>query len=348
MANQSGKKANVLQHVLKLFAEAGLTYKKKTADRFSDKQYDELLYIPRLGLTLGIEWKNQINESIIKNLLSEQDNSPAKIKHLIITEYLSRGMLERCEKLKLNIFDENENGIINLPGFYHFHYAEPFAKGRKSSSGTPFSMKATRLIRAFLNEPTRKWTQNELVKATGITQGYASLKLRNLESEGYIRNANGSFHVENADKLLDDWSTYYRFDRHEKHKYAFNAKNYEEGLQQLAMKLKSRQITYAYTGWGGAFLRAPYGIPQQWMAYISNLPDDPESLGLYPVSSKENTTLLIPQDIGVFQFTKEVNGLSVVSDAQLYLDLLKMPGRAKEQAQNLRAKLINMEIKEHE
>jgi hypothetical protein len=250
-------------------------------------------------------------------------------------------MLERCEKLKLNIVDENENGIINLPGFYHFHYAEPFAKGRKSSSGTPFSMKATRLIRAFLNEPTRKWTQNELVKATGITQGYASLKLRNLESEGYIRNANGSFHVENADKLLDDWSIYYRFDRHEKYKYAFNAKNYEEGLQQLAMKFRSRQITYAYTGWGGAFLRAPYGIPPQWMVYIFKLPDDPESLGLYPVSSKENTTLLIPQDIGVFQFTKEVNGLSVVSDAQLYLDLLKMPGRAKEQAQNLRAKVMN-------
>ena len=64
--------------------------------------------------------------------------------------------------------------------------------------------------------------------------------------------------------------------------------------------------------------------------------------------TRRKPSFLIPQDIGVFQFTKEVNGLSVVSDAQIYLDLLKMPGRAKEQAQNLRAKIINMEIKEHE
>jgi len=71
-------------------------------------------------------------------------------------------------------------------------------------------------------------------------------------------------------------------------------------------------------------------------AYVPDSVDDlPKVLDLKPVSSGANVVLLTPRDDGVFYGTSQVGGVSVVSPAQLYLDLRAIGGRGEEAAEFL-------------
>jgi hypothetical protein len=75
------------------------------------------------------------------------------------------------------------------------------------------------------------------------------------------------------------------------------------------------------------------------MAYVNKIPDELNTM--FPVNDGWNVILYLPQDEGVFQFTTESKYGYVVSDAQLYVDLSKMPGRAGEQAVFLKEHKFN-------
>jgi hypothetical protein len=77
------------------------------------------------------------------------------------------------------------------------------------------------------------------------------------------------------------------------------------------------------------------------MAYVNKIPD--ELNAMFPVNDGGNVILYLPQDEGVFQFTTDSEYGPVVSDAQLYVDLSKMPGRAEEQAVFLKEHNLNWE-----
>jgi hypothetical protein len=72
--------------------------------------------------------------------------------------------------------------------------------------------------------------------------------------------------------------------------------------------------------------------------YVSQLPTQAvlEQLGLRSVSEAGRVWLHVPSDEGVFQERQIVRELPLVSDAQIYIDLLKTGLRGPEQAQALR------------
>ena len=79
------------------------------------------------------------------------------------------------------------------------------------------------------------------------------------------------------------------------------------------------------------------------MAYVEKFPDLRDSSVLFPLQKGQNGNVLLlePHDEGVFQFIEKQNDNPVVSAPQLYLDMSRMPGRAKEQAEAIREKLLN-------
>ena len=76
------------------------------------------------------------------------------------------------------------------------------------------------------------------------------------------------------------------------------------------------------------------------MAYIDREPQPDSLSALFPVAREGNVWLYLPQDAGVLQVTQMAQALPVVTDAQLYVDLRTMPGRAREQAEVLREKCL--------
>jgi hypothetical protein len=117
---------------------------------------------------------------------------------------------------------------------------------------------------------------------------------------------------------------------------------YDQGVRKLAAELGRCRIAFAHAGWTGAFLRAPHGVSSVLTAYVDRWPSAGETKLIHPVESEGNVILLLPHDEGVFQFTTDCGEQgSVVSDAQLYVDLVKMPGRAREQADALRERRLD-------
>ena len=59
--------------------------------------------------------------------------------------------------------------------------------------------------------------------------------------------------------------------------------------------------------------------------------------GVRPVDDGENVVLMATRDRCPLMYRQQVENLWVVSNVQLYLDLLASPRRGKEQARHLRA-----------
>lgn len=274
--------------------------------------------------------------SRLRQLLASPDSTPDTPVRVYAMARVSRDTLAWAVANGVSVLDEHGNGVLRLSGFRYQQYVESRTGNRQTVGGTPFTARASRIVRAFLSRPYHGWSQGELVSQTGISQGYASRTLALLAEHGYVSGDAGGWRVLSPDDLLDDWSSHYRFDRHERHRYAYSGGTYDDALRRLGRDLGDSG-RYAYTGWSGAHLRAPRAIPPVLMAFVEHLPDRPQDIGLYPVDSGENALLIVPHDEGVLQFSQIVDSLSVATDVQVYLDLVRLPGRAKEQSEALRA-----------
>jgi hypothetical protein len=170
------------------------------------------------------------------------------------------------------------------------------------------------MVRALLQRFPDPISQVSIVRETELSKGYVSTLTQRLTAQSYAREGGGSIFLNDPERLLQDWLGHYRFDRHVKHTYAISAGNYDEGVSKLRTALEEAGIAFAWTGWTGAHLRAPYATPTLYTAYISEVPK--KLTGVFPVESGGNVTLYVPQDAGVLQFTTKSPSGPVVSEAE--------------------------------
>ena len=86
----------------------------------------------------------------------------------------------------------------------------------------------------------------------------------------------------------------------------------------------------------GAALIAPYVRPVDIHMYVPEIGSAKElarALDLKPIPRGGNVKLVIPSDEGVFYQSQITDGVRVVSDVQLYVDLFNYPARGEEAAQ---------------
>ncbi len=308
----------------------------------SDTEIDMVLALPGGEKRLAVEFKSAVFPQSIKAVANQQRLDRFHPHRLLVVPRLSQGSFDCCREHGVCVVDLSGNAFIDLPGVYVERYVEQKAPPRTGSSGTAFTAKGSRLVRAFLADVSKPWSQAELSEATGVSAGYVSTRVRMLLAEGYCRKSGGRVSVVEPDQLLDDWAAAYRFDRHRGHQFALSMASYEQGLEKLAAELRRCGVRFAFTGWSGAFIRAPYAVSDVLMAYVERIPDEKDQRTIHSVPTKGNAVLLLPHDEGVFQFTQPHDGQGeAVSDAQLFVDLSKMPGRATDQADALREQRLN-------
>lgn len=96
---------------------------------------------------------------------------------------------------------------------------------------------------------------------------------------------------------------------------------------------RQQQVPCALTLFSGAALVAPFARYTRGFAYVGkNIREVADELGLKEVTSGPNFTILEPYDEGVFYGSNEIDDMQVVSDIQLYLDLIGFKGRGEESA----------------
>jgi hypothetical protein len=94
----------------------------------------------------------------------------------------------------------------------------------------------------------------------------------------------------------------------------------------------------AFTQWFAASLRCPYADVHIVTTYRREFPTEEEqrTLSYREVDDGGKIWIAIPRDDGVFRNIQRVDGLPLVSDAQIYLDLIHAGLRGPDQAKALR------------
>lgn len=203
-----------------------------------------------------------------------------------------------------------------------------------------FSLKTSRLIRALLSHPGQAWQQAELSARTRTSLGLVSRILNALLEEGYIaKDFEGTrkpamYRVQEGDRLLDAWRAADVWKKRVHIREYSLLKNDPLEIAKTAREaLGSGNL--AFTQWFAGYLRFPYTTPSVVSAYVGK-EGLPEIRFAREVSSGGNLWLIVPKDEGVLWETRQVQGFTLVSDIQIYLDLLQVGQRGPEQAEALR------------
>ncbi|MEW6516735.1 MAG: type IV toxin-antitoxin system AbiEi family antitoxin [candidate division FCPU426 bacterium] len=207
-----------------------------------------------------------------------------------------------------------------------------------------FSDCSSLILRALFREPQRHWRIPELARL-GVSFGMASIVLNRAESLGYVervRTGPGSYsRLADREHLLEDWTRHYSFERNWHAYYYYPRKDF---LPRLREVLERRNLRYALTLFSASRLISPYVKDDRHFVYLDITPQQAKAvfreleadLGLMRLVRGGNICLAIPfYHHSVFKTLRHAKGYPVVSNLQLYLDLMGFAPSGPEEAKHL-------------
>jgi hypothetical protein len=264
----------------------------------------------------------------LRTLLSEKANTYG----IVSAPYISPDAAKICR--------EDGIGYLDLAGNCGLTFANVFIERHGTSKRSPerrplrslYAAKAGRLLRVLLEKPKRAWTLQALADEGGVSLGLAfKVKKRLLDFE-FVAAGNEGLTLTRPEDLLRQWAANYSFAKNRV--FECYAQGEPARLEAaLANECRKADIRYAFTLFSGAARAAPYARYLKGAAYVTEDPSEiARKLGWKPVSTGANFSLLRPYDEGVFYGARKIQGDSVVSDVQLYLDLMGSRTRGEEVA----------------
>ena len=200
-----------------------------------------------------------------------------------------------------------------------------------------FATKATRIVRAILNNPESRWTNTGLANMCRMSPAGVYFVINQLEDKGYIlREKDKSIRLVDPKRLLKDWATNWTVEKSKSARYFSFEKTPDEIISKIEKVTSGLNVKYALTGMAGASLVSPFVRYNDVWIYASGDVDSLiTELDLRPTTSGANVRIFEPYDDGIFMDLRKIRGVNVVSDIQLYVDLFTYPARGQEQAEKL-------------
>jgi hypothetical protein len=232
-----------------------------------------------------------------------------------------------------DLLAERRISWLDASGNYHLRMGDAVLErsglARPDRSSRPqrlaFAPKGSRLVRLLLAYPERSWLTTEIAQTAGIDAGYASRTLSLLREAGYVSREK-KWRLMRADALLEDWSSSYRFDRHDSQTFFSLTPRVESRMEELVEAASLTDADVAFTGSSAAALWGSLTAGDDVVAYLRDAgsrADIVGHLGLAPEPEAPNLTLVVPEDRGVFVPLELRQDIPLVSRPQIYLDLLR-------------------------
>jgi hypothetical protein len=270
---------------------------------------------------------------------------------VLLAPFISAESAQICTEAGIGYADLAGNARLSFDQvFIETHAAKnPFHEKRAVKS--VFSPKASRVLRVLLQGPLRPWKVKELASAAGVSLGHVSAVRQQLLAQEWareeviweelhqgVRRQLGGIRITQPDAVLDAWASVDRWeDRTEMRDYSLLVTDPAEIATRVHEVLGGTR--HAFTQWIAAMQRHPYTTPPVTTVYVEAFPDETllkEALLARRVASGGRLRLVRPADEGVLNPLQTVHGLPLVSDVQLYLDLLRAGLRGDEAAAELR------------
>jgi hypothetical protein len=257
---------------------------------------------------------------------------------VILAPFISDESAAICEKFGVGYVDLSGNARLSFGQVYIETRAAENAFKRKKEARSLFTPRAQRVLRILLQGPIHPWKGTALARDAQVSLGWVSAVRQQLLAHEWAREEGGGLLITKPDKILDEWirSDHWK-DRTEIRQYSLIHTEPREIATRLQTSLQ--QSRYAFTQWFAGWLRHPYTVPPIVTAFVEEWPDErilERNLQARRVSQGGRLWLAKPRDVGVFNPNQKVDGFTLVSDVQIYLDLAKAAQRGEEQAAELR------------
>ena len=265
---------------------------------------------------------------------------PEDVPHygLVIAPFISEESARICTDAGIGYLDLAGNARLSFDQvFIETRGADnPFRKKRETPS--IFAPVAARVLRILLQGPLRPWKVTALAESAQVSLGWVSAVRQQLLAREWAAEAPGGLRVTKPDAVLDAWAKADDWQkRTQTREYSLLVTDTAEIATRLHDLLGKKR--HAFTQWFGAALRHPYTIPPLVTAYVEEFQDEEllsKTLLARQVQSGGLLRLVVPRDLGVLNPLQTVEGLPLVSDVQLYLDVFDAGLRGDEAAAELR------------
>jgi hypothetical protein len=284
----------------------------------------------------------------------------------IICPVLSQQAQNYCMEAGIDFLDLAGNISINVPGRFFLQRTGQRNKDSFQTEEAPrevnvFSGRFSRILRVLLQNP-RAWTLSEIARelekessentvisgmASGgsdsamtfsVSLGSISKALSTLEDQLWVRRRGSTVLLPEPKRLLLAWAAKYRERYRTRLQRSVAYPNpFGKDLQQINNELESMSLgAFAFTGPAAAILRAPFIDLDTVDVYLPS-PNQKKKLQSLTGRQADGPSLrfLDPYDLGIFMYAKQYAGVPIVSDVQVYLDLVARGGRDQKQADYL-------------
>lgn len=207
----------------------------------------------------------------------------------------------------------------------------------KDRIANPFKGKASRIVRGLLANPQQWCRVTELAKTVRVSAGLCVKTLRTLEADLYVRrDRHRRVRLADSELLLRRWAAVSSNAFRNAGRFTSPIPDPDELAMRLSERLGRLGVKYALTRLAAARFVEPYAPARVVDVYLDGEPGDlAPSLNLFPVHSGESVRLVKPSDAGVFQFTEQRQGVTLVNPVQLFVDLSSGRGRESDVAERL-------------
>lgn len=279
---------------------------------------------------------------------------PGDVPHygLLLAPFISEESAKICTEAGIGYADLAGNARLSFDQvFIETRGADnPFRERRATRS--LFAPRATRVLRVLLQGPLRPWKVTELSESAQVSFGHVSAVRQELLAREWAvedvlwenlssgaRRQVGGIRITKPSFVLDAWA---KADDWEKRTHTHEYSVLLSDPVDLAENLKESLCDEpaVFTQWFAGWLRHPHTTPVVVTAYVKKFPDETlikeKLLGRRVSAGGGGLRLVLPKDEGVFHQSQTVRGFELVSDVQIYLDLLRGGLRGEEQAEELR------------
>ena len=270
---------------------------------------------------------------------------------LLLAPYISVESAKLCMAAGVGYADLAGNARLSFDQvFIETRVADnPYREQRETRS--LFAPGAARILRVLLQGPLRRWKVTELAKSAQVSLGWVSAVRQQLLAQEWadeqtswenlpagIRRQVGGIRITKPHDVLAAWAKADIWEkRTEVREYSLllsgNPLHLAEKLQETF-----RTDPPVFTQWFAGWLRHPHTPPTVVTAYLKQFPEESlleEKLLARRVPANGGLRLVVPKDAGVLNPSQIVRGFKLVSDVQIYLDLIRAGLRGEEQAAEL-------------
>jgi hypothetical protein len=258
----------------------------------------------------------------------------------VIVQRVPRGLAEAARRHGIAYLDAHGRGEVVREGFVYV--AEPLRIPVAPSRSSPFAPTASRVVRALLADPVHHWRISQLASLVHLNPGNVHRALAALVDSGYVEREGDAYVLVDPGSLLEAWAEVGTRSRPGQRGTIVVEENLHATVERLVADLDGRA---AVSGELAAELMAPH-LPAG-SAVVHCLDADAwERLGdrhspsLDALSARAGRIVVDLVDEGVADFGSRRDGLPLVSPAQLYVDLARSRGRAREAAEELRRQCL--------